>query len=103
MGEGAGIGQSGQKGWTAVRLCNLVAQGSRNAKRGVQTGSRKGVDWTRNRALGDCLLQVLQESDSCDRTGHRDSRIDARNRQVAWVLPGDDLCGLSCWREPGQG
>jgi hypothetical protein len=32
MGQGAGVGESRQKGWAGVRLCNLVAQSALNAK-----------------------------------------------------------------------
>src|SRR5205823_10319000 len=35
MDEGAGVSEAGQEGRTGVRLCNLVAQGPRNAEGGI--------------------------------------------------------------------
>ena len=64
LGERAGAGQAGQEGQAALRLCNLVAQSSGDAQRGVQAGGREGTDGKGNGAVGDYLLQTLPEPDA---------------------------------------
>ena len=44
--------------------------------------------------MGDSLFQGLQKPVACNRTGTRNSGSDARERQVARILLGDDLRGL---------
>src|SRR6266702_3799144 len=63
MDEGIGARETGPRGGSAVRLCNLVAHGSRDAERTIQARGGKGTDRTGNRTVGDYLLQALQESD----------------------------------------
>ena len=46
------VGQTGQEGRAAPRLCNLVAPGTGNAQRAVQAGSRKGTDGAGNGTVG---------------------------------------------------
>jgi hypothetical protein len=53
----------GSLGQAGIRLCNLVAQGPRDAEGTVQTGGRKGTDRAGNRALGNHLLEAVQEPD----------------------------------------
>ena len=61
MDEGIGTGEGRAPGRAALRLCNLVAQSPRTTKRRVQAGSGEGADRKRRRAVGDDLLQDLQE------------------------------------------
>ena len=35
LDEGTGVGESGKEGWTGLRLCNLAAQSSGDAERGI--------------------------------------------------------------------
>ena len=46
LDEGIGAGEGGARGGSGVRLCNLVAQGSRNAEGRVQAGSIEGTSGT---------------------------------------------------------
>ena len=85
-----------------VRLCNLVAQGTVLPKEEFKREVEKELTGQGNRTVGDYLLQALQEPDSGDRTGDRDGGLDAGHGQVPRLLPGDDLCGLSGGRQPGQ-
>jgi hypothetical protein len=62
-------------------------------RREVERTNRKG-----RRAVRTDLLQSLQKPGPGDRAGDRDSSSDARVRQIAGLLPGDDLCRL-----PGRG
>jgi len=48
-------------------------------------------------------FQSLQEPDSGHRAGAGNRRSDAGNRQIARLLPGDDLCGLPGRGELGRG
>src|SRR6266404_2682048 len=41
------------------------------------------------------LFQVIQKPDPSDRTSGRNRCTDARFRQIPWLLPGNDLRGLS--------
>src|SRR6267378_1130197 len=52
--------------------------------------------------MGNHLLQGLQESVASGREGSRNGWPDAGNRQVSWLLPGDDLRGFSCGRQCGR-
>jgi hypothetical protein len=87
MDEGTGTGEGGPEGWAALRLCNLVAQSSRSAERGLQAGSGEGTDGEGNGAVGADLLQGLQEPDPSDRAGNRDAGPDAGHGQIARLLP----------------
>jgi len=49
--------------------------------------------------VGDPLFQRLQKSTAGNRAGARNSGSNARERQVARLLLGDDLCGFSVGRE----
>src|ERR1700756_1645377 len=69
MDEGAGISEGGAEGRAALRLCNLVAQSSRDAMARVQAGGREGTDRKGRGTARDYLLQGVQEPDSADRTG----------------------------------
>src|SRR6266550_1804707 len=102
MDEGAGAGKDRAPGRAALRLCNLVAQSAPDAEGGLQAGGGEGADWEGNGALGADLLQDLQEPDPGDRAGDRNCRPDARLRQIARLLPRDDMRGLPSWCEPGQ-
>src|SRR5947199_2737117 len=95
LDERAGAGKAGEEeGWAGIRLCNLVAQGSRDAERAVPARSREGADRKRDRALGDRLFQALQEPGPGDRAGSGNGSSDARKRSLSRLLPGNDLCRL---------
>src|SRR5439155_900855 len=53
-----------------------------------------GADLARNRALGNYLLQALQEPESGHRAGPRDGGSDAWKRPLPWLLPRADVCRL---------
>ena len=53
-------------------------------------------------AVGDSLFQGLQEPVAGDRAGAGNGRADAGDRQIAGLLPGDDLCGFSGGSELGD-
>jgi hypothetical protein len=57
--------------------CNLVAQGPKAAKGGLQAGGGEGTDGEGNRAVGADLLQSLQEPDPGCRAGDQDGSPDA--------------------------
>ena len=61
MGERAGAGQAGEKGWAALRLCNLVAQSTGNASEAVQAGGREGANGAGDGTVGDYLFQAVPE------------------------------------------
>ena len=46
-------------------------------------------------ALGDRLLQTVPEPNAGHRESHRSGSPDAGKRPIAWLLPRDDLRGLS--------
>src|ERR1022692_2975282 len=69
MDEGVGPREDRAPGWSALRLCNLVAQSTRPAEGRLPTGSGEGTDRTGRGAVGADLLQGLQEPDSGDRAG----------------------------------
>src|SRR5207245_10307615 len=97
LDERAGAGEAGQEqGWAGVRLCNLVAQSSRAAKRTVPARGREGAYRERNRTLGDYLFQTLQKPDPSHRASARDGGSDAGKRPLPRLLSRDDLCGLAC-------
>ena len=49
LDEGTGISQtSAPEQWPGLRLCNLVAQSSRNAEGAIPARGRKGTDRTRH-------------------------------------------------------
>jgi hypothetical protein len=92
LDQRAGTGEAGEtKRWAGVRLCNLVAQSPGTSQRRVPARSGKGADRKRYRTSGDRLFQALQEPDSSGRAGDRDRSSDAWQRQIARLLPGDDL------------
>ena len=62
----------------------------------------KELTGTGRRAVGADLLQSLQEPDPGDRAGDRYGGSDAGDGQIAWLLSGDDLRGLSGGGEPGE-
>src|SRR5512146_2119806 len=94
MDEGAGVGESRQKEWAGVRLCNLAAQGALPTEGTVQAGGGEGTNRAGIGTLGDYLLQAVQDPDSGGRAGAGDGGFDAGNGQVTGLLPGDDLRGL---------
>src|SRR5207245_281453 len=99
----AGTGQARQEpGWAGLRLCNLVAQSSRAAKRTVPARGRKRAYREGNRALGDHLFQALQKPDPGHRAGAGNGSSDAGKRPLPRLLPGNDLCGLSGGGQLGQ-
>src|SRR5271163_1013143 len=102
MDQGQGASQSGTGGETELRLCTLGAQSEANAEGGVQTGSGETPNRQGNRALGDALLQGLQEPTGRHRAGAGSCFVDARWSKGAWLLSGDDLCGFFGWRKPGH-
>jgi hypothetical protein len=61
MDEGAGARKGRAPGWSARRLCKLVAQSARAAEGGLQAGGRKGTDRKGRGAVGADLPQGLQE------------------------------------------
>ena len=104
MDQGDGTSQGGAEGWTGVRLCTLGAQShERCRERNSNARSIEAPDRQGNRAVGDPLFQGLQEPTACNRAGARNSGSDAWERQVARLLPGDDLCGFSGGSELGGG
>lgn len=64
LGERAGAGQAGEKGWAALRLCNLVAQSTGNASEAVQAGGREGANGAGDGTVGDYLFQAVPEPDA---------------------------------------
>ena len=77
MDGGIRVGQSRAPRWSALRLCNLVAQSARNAEGRLQVGSGKGIDGKRGGTIGVDLLQSLQGIDALEaRTGT--DQTDAR-------------------------
>src|ERR1022692_1321452 len=102
MDEGARASETRPPGRSALRLCNLVAQSSRAAEGGLPAGGGEGTDGKGRGAVGADLLQGLQESDSGDRASNRDGSPDARDGQIARLLPGDDLRRFPGWRTLGQ-
>src|ERR1039457_15178 len=102
MDEGAGASESGPPGRSGLRLCNLVAQGSRFAEGGLQAGSGEGTDGEGNGAVRADLLQGLQKPDPRHRTGDRDGSSDAWHGQIARILSGNDLRRFPGWRALGQ-
>src|ERR1039458_6005382 len=102
MDEGAGASESGPPGRSGLRLCNLVAQSPCPAERGLQAGSGERTDGEGNGAVRADLLQGLQKPDPGHRAGDRNGSPDVGHGQIARLLPGDDLCGLSGWRALGQ-
>src|ERR1700676_1587806 len=102
MDEGARASEGRAPGRSALRLCNLVAQGSKAAEGGLQAGGGEGTDGKGNGAVGADLLQSLQEPDSGHRTGDRDGGSDARHGQTPRLLFGDDLRRLPGRSAPGQ-
>src|SRR5713226_1496017 len=100
MDEGTGVGESCQKGWAGVRLCNLAAQGALPAEGSVQAGSGAGTDRAGIGTVGDYLLQAVQDPDSDRRAGDRDGSSDVGHGQVARLLSGNDLRRLSGRSEP---
>jgi hypothetical protein len=91
-----------REGGRAVRKCTLGAQGASAAERRVQAGGRTTPNGKGNGGVGDPLLQALQEPATGPCESPRNGRIDARNRQVARLLLGNDLCGFSCRCERGR-
>src|SRR5204862_3100664 len=102
-----------QVGWTKGReLAKLVrAQGQgfdcaprvHKARTLPREQFRREVEKELTGALVDCLFQTLQKPDPRHRASNRDRSSDAGQRQIARLLPGDDLCGLfsrsqSRWR-----
>ena len=71
---------------SALRKCNLVAQGSRPAEGGFQRAVEKELTGRDERAFGADLFQGLQEPDPGHRTGDRDRRLDARVGQVPGAI-----------------
>ena len=63
-----------------LRLCTLGAQSPGDAEGRVQTGGRKTPDRQGDRALGDHLLQAVQEPVAGDRAGAGNGRPDAGQR-----------------------
>src|SRR5580704_18431431 len=100
--QGCGVSKNCEEGPAVLRLCNLVAQSSRDDHGAVQAGSRERVNWAGNRTVGDCLFQVVQESDAGGRAGNRDRSLDAGDGQIPRLLPGDDLCRLPGRSESGK-
>src|SRR5208282_6070460 len=98
----AGASEDRAPRWSALRLCNLVAQSARDAEGGLQACSGEGVDGKGRGAGGVDLFQGLQNPDSRYRAGDRDGSSDAGHGQFARLLPGDDLRRLSGWRALGQ-
>src|SRR5580704_13123933 len=80
--QGCGVGKNCEEGPAGLRLCNLVAQSPRDEHGAVQARGRERVDRTRNRTVGDCLLQVVQEPTAGGRAGDRGRSIDAGNGQI---------------------
>src|SRR6266851_8067027 len=95
LDKGKGARQGSKEGWGEVCLCTLGAQ-SQGAPQGtIPTRGRAASYRQRNGILGNYLLQALQESVTCGRESHRNCWPDARDRQVSWLLLGDDLRGFS--------
>ena len=65
-------------------------------------GGGKGTDGEGNGAVGADLLQDLQEPDSGDRAGDRDSSKAVGVGSITRLLPGDDLRRFPRRRAPGQ-
>src|SRR5438552_13861116 len=94
-----------QVGWTKGReLAKLVraqgqgidcapwgAQSSSTPQRTVPARGGEGAYRERNRTLGDCLFQALQEPDPGDRTSAGDSGFDVGKRPLSRLLSGNDL------------
>src|SRR5437667_10871993 len=83
-------------------MCNLVAQGHVTPETRIQRGSGKTSDRPRERTLGSDLLQDVQEPTGGGRASSRNRRAHAENKQVARILPGDDLRGLFGRSQPGR-
>ena len=77
MDEGVGVGETCAPGRAGLRLCNLVAQSTKNAKGAIPAGSGKGTDGQGRGTVRADLLQGVQEPDSGDRASHRDGGTDA--------------------------
>src|SRR5438128_7059802 len=74
MDEGIGARKTGARGGSAVRLCNLVAQGPFATQGTIQAGGGGGIDREGYGIMGDHLLQVVQNTDSRGRGGGCDGR-----------------------------
>src|SRR5439155_2104964 len=69
MDEGIGTRETGPRGGSAVRLCNLVAQGPFATQGTIQAGGRQGIDREGYGTMGDHLFQAVPKSDSGGRAG----------------------------------
>src|SRR5208282_271685 len=102
MDEGAGASEDRAPRWSALRLCNLVAQSARDAEGGLQACSGEGADGKGRGAGGVDLFQGLQNPDSRYRAGDRNGSSNAGYRQITRLLSGDDRRGFPGGSQPGQ-
>src|SRR5882672_9063334 len=78
LDEGTRVGESGQEGWSRVRLCNLAAQ-SAHCQRISSSGKWRGCPTSRDRDVG-ILTDSTQMTHGLDAWGGR--RIAGQNRLV---------------------
>jgi hypothetical protein len=85
-------------GWDGQEFdCATWLRKAREQRKNNFGGRAEGAERERNRSVGACLLQVVQERDSVIEQAIQMAAFMLDSDKIARLLPGDDLRGLSRW------